>query len=220
MDEYLRSTGVIDWQCPAVLKRARLLGAEQPDTLETTRSCFEWVRDHIQHSGDHRSHMTTCQASEVLRHRTGWCFAKSHLLAALLRANGIPAGLCYQRLRRDNSDGFTLHGLNAVHLPRLGWYRIDPRGNKNGVDAQFCPPAEQLAWPVDLEGEANFPHIWPEPLPAVVNCLKDHEGWAEVESHLPDLLPSEMDAQNKALHPTSARARVGRTTMQDPVRGS
>ena len=154
--------------------------------------------------------MTTCRATEVLQYGTGWCFAKSHLLAALMRANEIPAGLRYQRLRLDVEDGFTLHGLNAVYLPNLGWYRIDPRGNKPGVDAQFCPPAEQLAWPVATEGEADFRHIWPEPLPAVVTCLQEQDGWEAVAANLPDLDELEMETQNKALHPTAAYVRVGR----------
>ena len=76
----------------------------------------------------------TCRASDVLKYRTGYCFAKSHLLAALLRANQIPAGLCYQRLTIDHppvqgsidtNPPHTLHGLNAVLLPEFGWYRMD-----------------------------------------------------------------------------------------------
>nr|WP_320193052.1 transglutaminase family protein [uncultured Desulfobacter sp.] len=68
----------------------------------------------------------------VLKYKTGYCYAKSHLLAALLRACNIPAGLCYQRLTiANNKAPFCLHGLNAVYLQRHGWYRIDSRGNKN-----------------------------------------------------------------------------------------
>lgn len=59
---------------------------------------IDFVRDQIRHSADYRPNPVTCKASEVLRHGTGYCYAKSHLLAALLRANGVPAGLCYQRL--------------------------------------------------------------------------------------------------------------------------
>lgn len=122
-----------------------------------------------------------------LAHGTGWCFAKSHLLAALLRANGIPTGLCYQRLCRDDGTGFTLHGLNAANLPGVGWYRVDPRGNKPGVDAQFCPPEERLAWPVESAGEMDFPEIWPDPVPVVVQCLRQSDGWEQVEVNLPDV---------------------------------
>ena len=187
MERYLESTEIVDWLTPAVLQHARGLACGDLDPLDIARVCFEWVRDSISHSGDHKATVTTCSASQVLEERTGWCFAKSHLLAALLRANGIPAGLCYQRLLRDDDNGFTLHGLNAVRLPGFGWYRIDARGNKPGVDAQFCPPEEKLAWQPASEGEVDFPEIWPDPVPIVVECLQSHRGWAQVKANLPDI---------------------------------
>lgn len=187
MDIYLKSTEIINWKTPAVLNKAHKLATDASGPFGIARTCFEWVRDHIQHSGDHEAAVTTCCASEVLAEGTGWCFAKSHLLAALLRANRIPAGFCYQRLRRDDGNGFTLHGLNAIHLPDIGWYRIDCRGNKPGVDAQFCPPNEKLAFPVQEDGELDFPEIWPHPVPVVVECLQRFKGWRQVNANLPDI---------------------------------
>ena len=187
MDIYLRSTEIIDWQTAAVLDQANELGKDVTGPIEIARACFEWVRDGIHHSGDYEATVTTCRASEVLAEGTGWCFAKSHLLAALLRANDIPTGLCYQRLCRDDGKGFTLHGLNAVHLPEIGWYRIDSRGNKPGVDAQFCPPEERLAYPAKEDGEFDFPEIWPDPAQVVVECLLRFEGWLQVSASLPDI---------------------------------
>ena len=187
MNIYLRSTEIIDFESPTVLKHARGLSEISSNSIEVARVCFEWVRDNIKHSGDYRSPVTTCRASEVLAERTGWCFAKSHLLAALLRANGLQTGFSYQRLCRDDGNGFTLHGLNAVYLPEIGWYRVDARGNKTGVNAQFCPPVEKLAWPVEVDGECDFPEIWPDPLPVVVECLQKYNGWEKVKSNLPDI---------------------------------
>ncbi len=178
---------MIDWEKPTVLECAHHLAEGHALPTEVVRACFIYVRDQILHSGDHKATITTCRASDVLQHGTGWCFAKSHLLAALLRANGIPTGLCYQRLARDDGNGFTLHGLNAVYLPEIGWYRIDARGNKPGVDAQFCPPREQLAWLVEQEGECDFPEIWPDPAPVVLECLLKHVGWLAVKANLPDI---------------------------------
>ena len=34
---------------------------------------------------------------------------------------------------------------------------MDARGNKPGVQAEFTPPIEQLAYPVIIEGEADLP---------------------------------------------------------------
>jgi transglutaminase-like putative cysteine protease len=127
----------------------------------------------------------------VLTARTGFCYAKSHLLAALLRANGIPAALCYQRLSMDASGPpFCLHGLNAVYLPDHGWYRIDARGNKPGIDAQFTPPVERLAFTVQLPGEANLPGLYVEPLAEVCHVLHRYQSAKEVAENLPDIAPN------------------------------
>lgn len=155
-----------------MLAHARALAAGTENTVLIAQRCFEWVRDEIKHSRDYRLQPVTCAASEVLRIGSGYCYAKSHLLAALLRANGIPAGLCYQRLTIDGKAApFCLHGLNAVFLPVHGWYRIDPRGNRADVDAQFAPPVERLAFPITVPGEADLPEIFADPLSVVVEAL-------------------------------------------------
>jgi transglutaminase-like putative cysteine protease len=187
MDIYLRSTEVIDWRTPGVIAHARGLARFAPNPTAVAKVCFEWVRDRIAHSGDSKSSVTTCRASEVLEEGTGWCFGKSHLLAALLRANEIPTGFCYQRLCRDDGNGFTLHGLNAVYLSGTGWYRIDARGNKPGVDARFCPPEEKLAFLPMSDGEFDLPEIWPDPLRLVTECLAKFGGWEAVMENLPDI---------------------------------
>jgi transglutaminase-like putative cysteine protease len=186
MQEYLRPTNIIDWENPAILELAQKLAGE--NDMETAQRCFEWVRDEIKHSRDYKMNPVTCKASDVLSAGTGYCYAKSHLLAALLRANGIPAGLCYQRLSiNDDGAPFCLHGLNAVYLPEYGWYRIDPRGNKAGIDAQFVPPVEQLAFKIQLDGEANLPEIYADPLPEVIRALTSYDTYDAVAENLPDI---------------------------------
>ena len=188
MDNYLRSTEIIDWEHPQVLALALDLAAGSTNLIEIARRCFEWVHDEIRHSHDYRMNPVTCTASEVLAAGTGYCYAKSHLLAALLRANSIPAGLCYQRLSRDdNGAPYCLHGLNAVYLPNIGWYRIDPRGNKEGVNAQFTPPVEQLAFVIRYEGEGDLPEVWPDPLPVVISVLRTYRTYDALWENLPDV---------------------------------
>lgn len=192
MEQFLRATDVIDWTHPAVSSKARELTEGTTDTYEIVMRCFEWVRDSIQHSVDFQRNPVTCSASEVLASGTGYCYAKSHLLAALLRANRIPAGFCYQRLSMDEvGASYCLHGLNAVHLPEFGWYRLDPRGNKPGISAQFSPPAEQLAFRPSSSEERDFPEILPNPLPVVVTALRKYSTWHALYKNLPDWdLPS------------------------------
>ena len=115
--DFLRSTDIIDHTNPAIVAKARELSAGLTDDAAIASACFRFVRDEIRPSVDYQLNPVTCRASDVLAHGTGYCFAKSHLLAALLRASGIPAGLCYQRLSIDDiGPPFTLHGFNAVHL--------------------------------------------------------------------------------------------------------
>lgn len=203
--KYLISTEIIDWTHPEVTRRARAIAADESDKTTIAKRCFEWVRDEIRHSYDYQLNPITCSASDVLKSGTGYCYAKSHLLTALLRANGIPAGLCYQRLSRDgNGAPFVLHGLTAAYIPDAGWYRIDPRGNKPGVDAQFTPPIERIAYKVSLKGEADLPEIWPEPLDCVVEALRAFKTWDSLFDNLPDieLLPETENTYKRRLDAT------------------
>ncbi len=77
--------------------------------------------------------------------------------------------------------------MTAVYLPKIGWYRIDPRGNKEDINAQFDPPAEHLAFTVKLEGEADLLEIWPEPLPIIVRTLSKYKKYEDILNNLPDI---------------------------------
>lgn len=188
MKSFLIPSEFIDHDHPDVRAKARSLASGRPDSEAIARACFEFVRDEIEHSLDFKRNPVTLKASEVLRHGTGYCYAKSHLLAALLRENGIPTGLCYQRLSiAYDRPTFCLHGLNAVYLEPHGWYRIDARGNKSGVDAAFTPPVERLAFELAVEGEADLPEIHAAPLPVVVEALRAASTYLDVARNLPDI---------------------------------
>lgn len=190
MENYLQVSEIIDWNHPTVLEVAMQLAWERETTIAIAKACFEWVRDEIHHSFDYRMNPITCRASDVLRYKTGYCYAKSHLLAALLRANGIPAGFCYQRLSiHDNGAPYSLHGFNAIYLPNFGWHRVDARGNRQDVNAQFEPPQEKLAFRIQFPEEADFPNIFSEPLSVVVEALQTYHTWDNLLLHLPDVSP-------------------------------
>jgi transglutaminase-like putative cysteine protease len=187
LDVYLAVSEYIDFAHPIVAEKAAQLASGTSDDIAIAKRCFEFVRDEIRHSWDFKMNPVTCRASDVLIHRTGYCYAKSHLLAALLRANHIPAGLCYQRLT-VGTDGppYCLHGLNAVYLEQYGWYRVDARGNKPGVTASFTPPIEQLAFSISHDQERNFTNIWAEPLSPVIHALTQNSTIEQVYENLPD----------------------------------
>jgi transglutaminase-like putative cysteine protease len=187
LESYCQASSVINCNHPEIVALAQQFAEKQYSDIAIAKVSFEWVRDNIKHSLDYKLNPITCIASDVLQYKTGYCYAKSHLLAALLRANNIPAGLCYQRLsKEDNGAPYCLHGLNAVYLQDFGWYRIDPRGNKENVDAQFVPPREKLAFKTMDKLEKDFPAIWPVPLPVVIETLQNNHTFHEVYLNLPD----------------------------------
>lgn len=182
---YLAADDVIDHEHALVRATAARLRSASRDTdgadgaTRYARAAFAFVRDEIPHSMDTGDPRVTCRASEVLRERTGICYAKSHALVALLRAEGIPAGLCYQRLE-------VVHGLVALALPGHGWARQDPRGNKPGVHAEFRLDREQLAFTPDHRaGEFDHPTLYAAPPGAVLAALRDAPDRARLEALLP-----------------------------------
>jgi transglutaminase-like putative cysteine protease len=187
-DIFLRCTEIVDFDDAAVAAKARELAKGCGGDVQIAEKVFLFVRDEIRHAGDYKDNITTCTASDVLKYGTGWCYAKSILFAALLRANDIPAGFCYQRLSCSEyvPDVFCLHGLNAIHLKDHGWYKIDARGNKKGVDAQFDPPHEKLAFELG-DGEMELPKIYDEPLGVVVEALQNNKTYEAMINNFPDI---------------------------------
>ncbi|MGW7404954.1 transglutaminase domain-containing protein [Streptomyces sp. NPDC054833] len=172
LSAYLAADEVIDHDHPRVREAAARLAESVPESYAYARAAFEFVRDTIPHSQDSGDLRVTWRASDVLARRTGICYAKAHALAALLRAEDIPAALCYQRLADEDGAGHAVHGLIAVRF-HGAWHRQDPRGNKPGVDAQFSLDGERLAWVPDPEcNEVDYPVLYAEPHPVVLGALK------------------------------------------------
>ncbi|KXJ98791.1 MAG: Transglutaminase-like superfamily protein [Acidobacteria bacterium OLB17] len=169
---------IIEFSTPKVKETIAAIEAKASTPRERARLAFEFARDEISHSFDTNSEKVTIAAEDAIAQKEGICFAKSHVLAALLRGMNIPAGFCYQRVLRKGTveSGYALHGLNAVYLEDAGWFRLDPRGNKPGVDSQFSTEEEKLAYPIREElGEFDYPHVLTEPLLSVVRAMRETE---------------------------------------------
>jgi transglutaminase-like putative cysteine protease len=191
--DYLEELDVVDFSHPFIQKKMKELFHEGQSEIEKAKITFEFVRDEISHSWDIQSTRVTCKASEVLYYKEGICYAKANLLAALLRSQGIPTGFCYQRLMLfDTPDkGYSLHALNGVFLQSLNrWIRLDARGNKPGVQAEFSIDKEILAFPVQEEfDEKDFPIIYTKPNPKTISVLKEHTDALKMyKYYLPDRL--------------------------------
>jgi len=194
LSAYLESDEVVDWSNLSVTKAALEIAAGLTSDMSKAKALFEWVRDTIPHTCDASREEVTCAASDVLSVGTGLCYAKAHLLAGLLRASGIPAGFCYQvywEEQHTSEAKLALHGLNGVYLASLQkWVRVDSRGNKEGVDAQFNTDTEQLAFP-ELELLDNC--IYASPLPQVVEALRTWPTRTSLWPHLPGPNPAEQE---------------------------
>lgn len=161
MNDYLIETQSIDYNDENIQKKFSHLKELSCDDIDYIERCFMFVRDEIPHSWDIGAEIVSKKASEVLINKTGICWAKSCLLAALLRANEIPSGISYQLLTRadnDTSDGYIIHAFNTVYIEQLDkWIRIDARGNKENVNAQFSLDEEHLAYETRSElGEIDY----------------------------------------------------------------
>lgn len=188
LNKYLKSSGVIDFENKTITECAISL-VKGIDTEELkVKTVYEFVRDKIEHTFDIKGNVITCKASDVLKYGQGICYAKSHLLAALLRSLDIPTGFCYQKLIfSDENPKIILHGLNSVYLKSLDkWVRLDARGNKEGVNAQFSLEKEMLAFPVRSElGEVDGEEVYDEPSMNVIIALEKSSTAEELENNLP-----------------------------------
>ena len=189
MERYLLADDIIDFENKSIVKLSDTLSKKSNNEIDYIKLAYEFVRDEIFHSADVNNDVITCTASEVLNAGHGICFAKSHLLAALLRCKSIPTGFCYQKLILDDDTAPVLiyHGLNGVYIRKYEkWIRLDARGNKIGVNAQFSLEKEQLAFPIRPElGERDIFFVYPEPDKKVLEKLRVNKTRTELWTNLP-----------------------------------
>lgn len=192
LEDYLLELDVVDYNHPLIKEKVKELFSRSLNEIEIVKIAFDYVRDNIAHSNDIQSARVTCKASEVLYYKEGSCYAKSNLLAAILRSKGIPTGFCYQRLTKgDTPDtGYCIHALNAVYLKTLErWIRLDARGNKEGVNAQFSIEEEKLAFPIRKKyDEKEYPIIYTKPNANTITVLKQNSDCKMLFHNLPTQL--------------------------------
>ena len=184
MEDYLIETPSIDYMNPLIRDKVRTLMDQSEDDLDYIKRSYIFVRNDIPHSWDIKTEVVSRTASDVLKNKTGICWTKSCLLAALLRANGIPSGISYQLLTRadDDSEGYMIHALNTVYLKDLNkWIRLDARGNKENINAYFSLDEEHLAYTVRSElGEIDYHDNHADLDDRLVNILMQSESIQEI----------------------------------------
>ncbi len=189
LEDFLENTAIINYQEASIAKKVQEIRDAIPSLEAQARLAFDFTRDQIRHSFDKCDLLVTVSASEVLAAETGICFAKAHLLAALFRGLAIPTGFCYQRVMRQGTpeSGFALHGLNAAYFSSVGWVRLDPRGNRDGVLSTFNLRKEQLAYQLNLSlGERDYPYVYRSPLSSVLHAMDESHDTSELFYRRPE----------------------------------
>lgn len=191
-EKYLEETRYVDYSSPNVRKLAKLLKDESEDEISLIKDTYHYVRDKTHHPWDIQDKRVTVSASDVLREGVGICWAKSNLLAALLRANKIPSGFSYQRLTLGDSPdtGYCIHGLNTVYISSLKkWIRLDARGNTEQIQAEFSLNEEKLAFKVEKDGEIDYHDNHSAPDKKLMRILEENDDALEMcLYHMPDSL--------------------------------
>lgn len=175
--KYLSFSHYINGDDLSIQIKATELKSCSENEIELVKNTYHFVRDEIKHSWDAQDKRVTVTATDVLKEKVGICWAKANLLTALLRANNIPTGICYQRLTLGDTpdSGYCIHALNAVYIKTIDkWIRLDARGNKVGVNAEFSLDREQLAFEIRTEyDEIDYKTVYAEPLKFTMDVLEN-----------------------------------------------
>ena len=100
MEDYLMGTPSINYMNSGIQMKVQELRDKSENQLDYIKRCYMFVRDEIPHSWDIETNIVSRTASDVLKNKTGICWTKSCLLAALL---------CHCTLR---------YGWETDYLPR------------------------------------------------------------------------------------------------------
>lgn len=168
----LAPTELVDCDHAAIRNKAAELCQGLATPVDKARALFTFVRDEIVYDF---APMLTCRAdwkaSHTLALGNGFCQQKAVLLAALARAAGIPALICFQHIRDymltgrfteflgDNSLSY--HGLSALYLDGR-WLRMDATldralcERRRYVLVEFTPQADALLPATDRDGNPHF----------------------------------------------------------------
>ena len=165
------STDVIQADAPSIRALADRVAGDA-EGAEAARLLFDWVRDEIRYdmAPDVESRDSWC-ATATLDRGAGFCQQKAILLAALLRARGIPAGIVVQDLLDHKipesyvafigSQRLEVHGLTCAYLDGR-WVRLDATLPRSFTDkkryrlVEFDGEHDAVFSSTDLDGN---PHI-------------------------------------------------------------
>lgn len=156
------------------------------------RAAYEFCQGRNRAFGGHRagSRALLRFGSACRRARNLLCEVAPSCSVASVQARSGGLLLPDAAFRRRRAAAFVCHGLVGVYVADCKkWVRLDARGNKAGVNAQFSTEAERLAFPVRTEkGEKDSRIIYPAPDAKIVHALRSSETRTELWRALPSEL--------------------------------
>jgi hypothetical protein len=184
---YLESSDIIDYDNSLIQDVVDQLTNGINDNVYKVRSIYEFTRDHVFHSFEINATSVTIKASEVIDQGHGTCFSKSHLLAALMRAAGIPTGFCYQVLYDTDLERLVVHGFNGVYIEELQkWVRMDSCTHKDQDDLGFDPLDEQSVRPINTNlGESDDYIIYSSPNKRIIKLFLNSDTLEDLKTLIP-----------------------------------
>jgi transglutaminase-like putative cysteine protease len=174
-EAWCRPTTFVDSEAPAIVAFAQAAAGDSRDARERAVALYYAVRDRVTYTPycDFRS-PETYRASAVLAKGAGFCVGKAALLAAVARAEGIPARLrfadvrnhlCTPRLRAlVGGDVFYYHGLVEFELEQR-WVKATPAFDltlceRFGVlPLEFDGRSDALLHPFDAENRRHMEYV-------------------------------------------------------------
>ena len=201
MKIFLEESLYIDFSSAIIQEKVKSLFYGIDDDVEKAKTAYEYVRDEIPHTFYIQSDIITAKASDVLKFRTGICHAKAILLAALLRAQDIPAGFCFQHivLSEEEPVRYCVHCFNAIFIDDR-WIKVDASGNTNGKNAQFSLTEPKLAFSNRSDYDEYFwEGIYAKPHLDTMRMLEKANSVKDVVNHIPDYVHEAPDVANEMI---------------------
>lgn len=186
----LGATDVIEADDPAIREAAERVGGDATGP-QLVRRLFEWVRDDVKYEMSPEVHSRDdWKATGTLERGYGFCQQKAVLLASLLRARGVPAGIVVQDLLDHKipqhyvdfigHQRLEAHGLVCAHVDGE-WVLLDAT-----LPRRLCEKKEYRLAEYDGTGDAVLPatDIHGEPHFEIV---EEMGVWADMPQEIVDL---------------------------------
>jgi transglutaminase-like putative cysteine protease len=187
--EALGATELIEADDARIVELAACLTGEA-EGEGAVRILFDWVRDEIKYDmAPEMSGREIWRATNTLENGYGFCQQKAVLLASLLRAKGIPAGIIVQDILDHKipphyvafigHQRLEAHGLVCAHLDGR-WVQLDPTLPRSLCEkkryrlVEWDGVGDATLPATDLDGEPHFDiveelGVWPDMPDSIVD---------------------------------------------------